>query len=63
MPLHCSPPVQGLGQFQRLRLPASLDSLKPTTVVKDWIPNTIMLPLVEPLERVLMESLISELNC
>ena len=62
MPLNCSPPVQGLCLVQRLRLPASLDSLKPIIVVMDGISNTYMLPLVETLERDLMESLISELN-
>ena len=46
----------------RLRLPASLDSLKPTIVIMEWIPNLCMKTLDEPLERDIMESLISELN-
>ena len=46
----------------RLRLPASLNSLKPTIVIKEWIPNLCMKTLDEPLERDIMESLISELN-
>ena len=46
----------------RFRLPASLDSLKPTIVFKEWIPNLPMKSLDEPLERDIMESLISELN-
>ena len=60
--LYCPPPAQGLGPMLRLRLPASLDSLKPTIVIMEWIPNLCMKTLDEPLERDIMESLISELN-
>ena len=58
---NCSPTAQG-SFLARLRLPASLDSLKPLSFQGSWSPHLLLSAATEPLERELVECLIAELN-
>ena len=60
-PLYCPPPAQGPFQ-QRLRMPTTLDSLKPATFIKEHFQGLTIVPLDEARERDIMSSLIKELN-
>ena len=59
--LNCTPSAQG-SPILKLRLPTSLDSLKPTIFHAAWIPDIRLVPINEPGERTLISQLIDELN-
>ena len=59
--LNCPPSVQGSICF-KLRLPTSLDSLKPTVFQARWIPGLQLTPTCEAGEREIISSLLNELN-
>ena len=59
--LNCLPTAQG-SPILKLRLPTSLDSLKPTVFHTAWIPDIRLLPISEAGERTLICQLIAELN-
>ena len=59
--LNCTPLAQG-SPILKLRLPTSLDSLKPTIFHAAWIPDIRLVPINEPGERTLISQLIDELN-
>ena len=62
-PLNCPPTAQGPAPpLLRLRLLATLDSLKPTVFIKEWTYNCVMVPVDKSLERDIMTSLLKELN-
>ena len=62
-PLNCTPTAQGpASPLLRLRLPASPDSLKPAVFIKEWIPNCVLVPVDESLERDVLTTLLKELN-
>ena len=58
---YCSPSVQG-SVLHKLRLPTSLDSLKPSIFYSSWEPGVQLAPISDAGERVLVAQLIAELN-
>ena len=59
--LNCPPPAQR-PRTQRLRMPGSLDSLKPCTFIKEWTGDLYMASVSESMERDVITALIKELN-
>ena len=60
---NCTPTAQGSScLYQKFRLPASLDSLKPAVFQAELAPNLQLAQVTESGERMLMVKLIAELN-